>query len=366
MRSVNTTPLAACSTHPALRTSRLTPCPQHQAPVHPRYDTQQAQWFFNACAARRSDDLQRNPPQPSMFSVRACMLHSWDVQHQCRARRPLRPFPTVFLASRPQRLCPSLPRLSFPRSPKYHAQRSRGCSSSAAPRPCTPTISVSPSASLVYHRRRSTPTRPTPCLRTLGARRAAPPACARRRPHLNHQEALVAHSHRPPRRNYLQVRRGAPATAGLAPRQSQPRWSMTRTIRRDNQGRQLAGDRLQHYHTARDSPRDSTPATRRTRCTARLGRHLLRAVVLRCCPTPTRSTPRLRAPQPRPSLPAARAARGARVCRPSRRFRSVPMQRDRLDQCIALTARRPCLPRSSVSPTTRPASAPPATVVPHR
>ncbi|KAJ7363044.1 hypothetical protein DFH08DRAFT_329487 [Mycena albidolilacea] len=93
-----------------------------------------------------------------------------DVQHQ-----PMRPFPvhstiayTAFLASR--------------RSPSYHshhcprAQRLRSLFFIASPE--LRRLRRRPSASLGCRRRRSTSTPPTPCLRTLGARRAAPPACA--------------------------------------------------------------------------------------------------------------------------------------------------------------------------------------------
>jgi hypothetical protein len=45
--------------------------------------------------------------------------------------------------------------------------------------------------------------------------------------------------------------------------------------------------------------------------------------------------------------------------------RQLHRQRDRLDHCTALAARRPRLPRSSVPPATRPASAPRAAVIPH-
>ncbi|KAF8195174.1 hypothetical protein K438DRAFT_1968508 [Mycena galopus ATCC 62051] len=88
------------------------PRPQHQAPVHPRYETQQALWFFNVCAA--------------LVNPRACVPHGWDVQHQRRARRLLHPSPSHTPFSLPPtcdeylRQCPSLPRLPFSCSSKYH------------------------------------------------------------------------------------------------------------------------------------------------------------------------------------------------------------------------------------------------------
>jgi hypothetical protein len=54
------------------------------------------------------------------------------------------------------------------------------------------------------------------------------------------------------------------------------------------------------------------------------------------------------------------------VARARCHLRCVPGLRDRLEQCTVLTARRPRLPRSSVPPAVRPASAARATVAPHR
>jgi hypothetical protein len=71
-------------------------------------------------------------------------------------------------------------------------------------------------------------------------------------------------------------------------------------------------------------------------------------------------------PHARYSAPDGVPRRHAHDFRPLRRLHRVPGLRDRLDRCAALTARRPRLPRSSVSPATRPASAPHATVVPLR
>ncbi|KAJ6521533.1 hypothetical protein DFH09DRAFT_1192554 [Mycena vulgaris] len=70
-------------------------------------------------------------------------------------------------------------------------------SSSAAPFSSS-TYALQPSirrpfASPVYHRRRDIPTHPTPCLRTLGPTRAAPPACAA-------LDTAVAHRRRHPAR----------------------------------------------------------------------------------------------------------------------------------------------------------------------
>ncbi|KAJ7356725.1 hypothetical protein DFH08DRAFT_1047590 [Mycena albidolilacea] len=118
---------------------------------------------------------------PSVFSTLACVHHSWDVRYHRRALRLLRPFPHRIdpFFSPPTR--EDHPR----RSPNYHTRvrSARGdYSSSAAPR----SVSALALRRLAYHpaaspgcdyRRRSTLTHPTPYLRTLGARRAAPPAC---------------------------------------------------------------------------------------------------------------------------------------------------------------------------------------------
>ncbi|KAF8175036.1 hypothetical protein K438DRAFT_1979920 [Mycena galopus ATCC 62051] len=76
------------------------------------------------------------------------------------------------------------------------------------------------SASPGYHRRRSTPTRPTPCLRTLGL--------------------LSRVRDVPLWRSYPHVHRAAPPTPSLPSRQSLPRWSVTCNIRRDYQRQRLS------------------------------------------------------------------------------------------------------------------------------
>ncbi|KAJ7895446.1 hypothetical protein B0H13DRAFT_2665101 [Mycena leptocephala] len=168
------------------------------------------------------------------------------------------------------------------------------------------------------------------------------------RPRLKQQEAIVAHPrrdaatrtsavpHLPPR--FFRLIRPRLAGAWCAP--SASRRLPQGTVYSTTTPRAISHATTNPLHAARNRPR------RRT--------------------TPTRWTPRQRAPQPRPTPPAARAAHGARIPRPPRRLRHVPALRDRLDQCTALTAQPPRLPRSSGPPATPPASAARATVVPHR
>jgi hypothetical protein len=64
---------------------------------------------------------------------------------------------------------------------------------------------------------------------------------ARRCPRLKHQEAIVAGARNVPlRRSYLYVRRAAPPTVFLSPRQPLPRWSVMCAIRRDYQRHRLS------------------------------------------------------------------------------------------------------------------------------
>jgi hypothetical protein len=103
------------------------------------------------------------------------------------------------------------------------------------------------------------------------------------------------------------------------------------------------------------------PTRLRTRCT-------LRAMY---CATTTSPHARYSV---RDAVPRRHAGRHASAhpspdphCQPhGQRLRRVPALRDTLDQCAALTARPPRLPRSSGPPATPPASAARATAVPHR
>ncbi|KAF8195186.1 hypothetical protein K438DRAFT_800639 [Mycena galopus ATCC 62051] len=176
MPSVTTMPIAVRSTQPALTTSPLTPCPQHQAPVHPRYDTQQTLWFLDACAApvnrRRSNDQcsQRVPActTTGMGNTSARCVHS--PSHTPFSLPPAR---DVYL-----RQYPSLPRLSFSRSPKYHPH---------APLPACGalaglfTIDGATFFSAHYHPRCVAPPPPWSTIDAGApphARHAVPPACA--------------------------------------------------------------------------------------------------------------------------------------------------------------------------------------------
>ncbi|KAF8195194.1 hypothetical protein K438DRAFT_1968529 [Mycena galopus ATCC 62051] len=246
---------------------------------------------------------------PSTPGSRAAPILSGDLSVLgARLRAPqlgcATPAPAAFIPHRIHRFpCPacddylrqwpSLPRLPCSRSPKYHPH--------APPPACGAlaglfTIGTTP---VRYHHHVSPlrlpglpstqeyPTRPT--------RSATGMHSARHRLRLNRQEAVVAYSRRP---SAAQPRAGPPcSTSDRLPWASSVPASLERDVRDPPR---LPADRLQHYHTARDSPRHSTPATRCTRCTARLGRHLLRAAALRCCPTPTRPTPRQRAPSADP------------------------------------------------------------------
>jgi hypothetical protein len=102
------------------------------------------------------------------------------------------------------------------------------------------------------------PTRPTPCLPTLGAGCAAPQACAA----LDAVRVLATKQLSrtrdvPPRRSYPHVRRAPPPTASLPPHQSPPRWSVACAICRDYQRHRLSWWTL--YSTA--TPRAITHAT---------------------------------------------------------------------------------------------------------
>jgi hypothetical protein len=174
-----------------------TPTPSTPDPTHARYATQQVFSFFDACAT------VVDPVGAAMIRLRAPQLgyatpppcaapHAFILQH-------------IHLSSPPGSLRPLMRR---------------------------------PSASPGYHRRRSTPTRPTPCLRTLGTSHRL--SCASSVP--TSLERGVRHPPQLP---------AAPAAVG---------------------------ERLQHHHTARDIPRDYEPA-RCARCTARLRRRLMRAIV---------------------------------------------------------------------------------------
>ncbi|KAJ7114384.1 hypothetical protein C8R44DRAFT_881230 [Mycena epipterygia] len=89
---------------------------------------------------------------------------------------------------------------------------------------------------------------------------------ARRRPRLKHQEAIVEHPRRPSAGQLL-----ARPPCGISHRLSSPS-SVLASLERGARhppplpaALTVAGDRLQHHHTARDTPRDYEPAARLVR-----------------------------------------------------------------------------------------------------
>ncbi|KAF8182169.1 hypothetical protein K438DRAFT_2020960 [Mycena galopus ATCC 62051] len=147
----------------------------------------------------------------------------------------------------------------------------------------------------------------------------------------------------------LHVRRAAPPTAFLSPRQSPPRRSVACAIRRATSGAD--------YHRG--------PSTLQYHNTAHATTNPLHAAcdVISWSPKPCHAAkPRQRAPQPRATLPAyAQRVTLAFVVLHA----AFVAPEDRLNQCPALTGRASRLPRPLVIPATRPASAPRATVIPH-
>ncbi|KAF8195135.1 hypothetical protein K438DRAFT_800093 [Mycena galopus ATCC 62051] len=249
MRSVTTIPIAVRSTHPALTTSRLTPCPQHQAAVHLRFDAQQALWSLDSCAASlivgaatifRVLGARLRAVQLGWATPAPCAVPAVSIPHPIRYFPCLSPAMTIFGSApvSPVSLSRAAPR-TIRTHHHPHAQRLRGCSSSATPRssPRTTTFDASPLRPLVYHRRRSTRTRLTP--NATGMRNA------RRRPRLNHQEALVAHSRRP---SAAQLPPGPPcSTSDCLPCASSVPASLERDVRdppRLPAAPAVAGDRL--------------------------------------------------------------------------------------------------------------------------
>lgn len=281
-----------------------------------------------------------------MPSACAYTHHSWDVGHHCRAQRPLLLILSAyaaFLASRSRRLS-AAQRHSHAASTTIcttaRARNARGrCSSSPASAllpPCSTTIDVSPSTSPGFHRHRSTP-RPTPCLRTLGARRAAPPVCAA-------LDTAVAHRRRHPARcwtpasivhpeyhkQYLLRPRGRPwSHAPLSPRPQR------RTI--------LTARRIPTAPWA--SPALATASPHRV-CRVPHAGMILAAPHLRPCITRTGVrrargvSPVRRAPPPVPVAPAAAAPYRRR---PAHRLPAHPAV-----DCLG--SRPPCTPDRGLTP----------------
>ncbi|KAF8188154.1 hypothetical protein K438DRAFT_1972347 [Mycena galopus ATCC 62051] len=176
-----------CLMHPA----RLRPRPQRQAPAHPRDAAQQALSFLNVRAALRD-------PAGAATDL---------------SGRLLRPFATVYATFHASR-----------RSSNYHlhygprAQRLLFFIAGPALR----RVMRRSSASQGYHRRRSSPTRPMPCLRTLGARRAALEAVR-----VYNTKKLLSHTRNVPlRRSYPHVRFSASELGVRHPPQVQTRCTL--------------------------------------------------------------------------------------------------------------------------------------------
>ncbi|KAF8195159.1 hypothetical protein K438DRAFT_2017207 [Mycena galopus ATCC 62051] len=198
---------------PALTTSPLT-----------LFDTPQALWFLD--------------PSAALVNPGVCNTSTRCVHSPSRTPFSLPPARDDY-----RRQCPSLPRLSFSCSPKYHPHAPPACGALAG---CsaffyrrTTTIDASPLRLPGLPSTQGYPTRPP--------RGATGMHSARRRPRLNHQEAIVAHSRRPPRQSPL-------------------RWSVISAIRRDYQRRRLSQGTVSSATTL--TPRDSKPTTCCTRCTA--------------------------------------------------------------------------------------------------
>ncbi|KAJ7803740.1 hypothetical protein B0H13DRAFT_2492851 [Mycena leptocephala] len=351
-----TTSTAAClrwPSAPARHPNAMRPVTAKPLPPAPRaYD-------HTTCGTSTADALLRPCPQgfatprPRAPQIRhaagaALPPHArcptWDVRHHRRAQRPMCPiFP--YRIHRFPRLPPTTTisgAAPFSRGPNYHPASPPACAALAV---------------AVLHRRRralllpaqSTPTYPTPCLRTLGPdtqrHRHAPASKLTRSYRRAPAEGL----------SYPHVCRAAPPTAFLPPHQAPPRWGVACAIRL---APAVAGDRLQHHHTARNIPRDYEPAARCARCTARLRRPYARYSVRDAVPRRHAGRHASAHASPDPH----RQPHGQRM---TLAF-LVPALRDRLDQCTTLTARPPRLPRSSGPPATPPASAARATVVLHR
>ncbi|KAJ6617751.1 hypothetical protein B0H10DRAFT_2381469, partial [Mycena sp. CBHHK59/15] len=120
MRTAPAKPLPACLTPSAYDLtprSGATPTPSRAA--HPRYATQQALAFLNACVP-----LAKQRP----FSAH----QSWNLRHHCRVwglRCPFSIACTAFLAS-----CPRRPSLALPHSPSQHLPIAHHLHHSRAPR----------------------------------------------------------------------------------------------------------------------------------------------------------------------------------------------------------------------------------------
>ncbi|KAF8182442.1 hypothetical protein K438DRAFT_2020881 [Mycena galopus ATCC 62051] len=249
-------------------------------------------------------------------------------------------------------------RLPFSRSPKYpphhhsHAQHSRGLILIGATFFCPRTTTIFASPLRLPGQEHSHMPNVLPAHTGSQTRGAAGMRSARGRPRLNPQEAIVATS-----------LRGATTCRSVSP----PRWSVTYAIRRDYQQRRLLQGTVYGTTTLR------AIATRLRTC------HTLRAMY---CEAATSPHARYSVPDVVPHGHARYQAsahsspdlqgqpHGQRVALaffvPHAAFVASPVQCDRHNKIIALTARRSRLPRSSVPPATRPASAARATVVPRR
>ncbi|KAJ7207681.1 hypothetical protein C8J57DRAFT_348089 [Mycena rebaudengoi] len=286
---------------------------------------------------RRVRHVLRLPPLPA---ARASLLRQHDTEHDLlshyeattRLLDASRAYGlTTCAVHRHRRRTTSTPSTPDPRAPQIRSSR-RCCSSSRAPPSLTPRVQRRSSAESPL----SVFSRPRLRAPQLGC--ATPPPCAAPPASVPHRIYRFFASRRSPNYNLHHYAPGArrPSAAQLPVRPpcgTSHRLSFASSVPASLEcgvrhppglpaAPVVAGDRLQHHHTAREC-----------------------------------------APQPRPTPPAVREARDARVRRPPRRLGRVPALRDRLDQCTTLTARRPRLPRSSVPSATRP---PRATVVPYR
>ncbi|KAF8210699.1 hypothetical protein K438DRAFT_96603 [Mycena galopus ATCC 62051] len=206
--------------------------------------------------------FSKDPPNPQCSRrAPACptagMCNTSAVRGaRCVHSPPLMPFSLLPARDDYLRQCPSLPRLSFSRSPKYHPRAPPPACGALAGR-----FTIGGATPAHHHHRYVAP--PPPWF-TIDAVVPHTPDARRHR----HAQRSTASASQPPRssrtrnvppwRNYLQVRRAATPTAFLA-----PRWSVTCAGRRRAPSPAL--------------PRDSKSTTRCARCPARLGRHLMRA-----------------------------------------------------------------------------------------
>ncbi|KAJ7889400.1 hypothetical protein B0H13DRAFT_1888022 [Mycena leptocephala] len=271
------------------------------------------------------------PAPNTMRPVTAKPHHAYHVHAlkagMCDTQRPMCPIAyTALLASRPRRPSPAQPHsraapTTICTTTRVRSARS-GCSSSPALRPSSaravrPLIRR-PSTSQLYHRCRSTPTHPTPCLRTLGPTHST----TGMRPRLKQQEAIVAHPRRDAATRTSAVPHLPPPFVRLISPRLAEAWRAPSASRRLSQGGTRCTLRAMYCATTtsphalydfRDAvPRRYTGARRRRAAAARAAATLWPGIQIPLCSLLERAAPPAAFRERRPT--ASARARGAKIC----------------------------------------------------